>query len=77
MYLLSFNIVDTGGFLHTGEYRKFHMAYEAKNFKSAGQLLLSLLTARIAPQSFLMVLLTDALPLLQAEEVCVIVPHTP
>ncbi|MEQ2236481.1 Nucleoporin nup85 [Ilyodon furcidens] len=52
-----------------GKYREFHKLYGEKRFKEAAKLLLSLMTAKIAPQSFWMTLLTDALPLLEQTEV--------
>ncbi|KAM4530139.1 nuclear pore complex protein Nup85 [Odontesthes bonariensis] len=52
-----------------GKYREFHKLYEEKHFKEAAKLLLSLMTAKIAPRSFWMTLLTDALPLLEQKEV--------
>lgn len=52
-----------------GKYREFHKLYGEKRFVEAAKLLLSLMTAKIAPQSFWMTLLTDALPLLEQKEV--------
>lgn len=52
-----------------GKYREFHKLYEEKRFGEAAKLLLSLMTAKIAPRSFWMTLLTDALPLLEQKEV--------
>ncbi|XP_072225877.1 nuclear pore complex protein Nup85 [Leuresthes tenuis] len=52
-----------------GKYREFHKLYEEKCFREAAKLLLSLMTAKIAPRSFWMTLLTDALPLLEQKEV--------
>uniref|UniRef100_A0A1A7WRF3 Nuclear pore complex protein Nup85 n=1 Tax=Iconisemion striatum TaxID=60296 RepID=A0A1A7WRF3_9TELE len=52
-----------------GKYREFHKLYGEKRFRDAAKLLLSLMTAKIAPQSFWMTLLTDALPLLEQKEV--------
>ena len=34
----------------TGKYREFHKMYEDGDFKAAASLLLSLLTARLAPK---------------------------
>ncbi|PNI32402.1 NUP85 isoform 6, partial [Pan troglodytes] len=39
-----------------------------KRFADAASLLLSLMTSRIAPRSFWMTLLTDALPLLEQKQ---------
>uniref|UniRef100_A0A665VIU9 Nuclear pore complex protein Nup85 n=1 Tax=Echeneis naucrates TaxID=173247 RepID=A0A665VIU9_ECHNA len=55
-----------------GKYREFHKLYGEKRFREAAKLLLSLMTAKIAPRSFWMTLLTDALPLLEQKEVS---PH--
>uniref|UniRef100_A0AAY5EPM6 Nuclear pore complex protein Nup85 n=1 Tax=Electrophorus electricus TaxID=8005 RepID=A0AAY5EPM6_ELEEL len=52
-----------------GKYREFHRLYGENKFTEAGKLLLSLMTAKIAPRSFWMTLLTDALPLLEQKEV--------
>ncbi|NXX80533.1 NUP85 protein, partial [Urocolius indicus] len=52
-----------------GKYREFHRLYGEQRFKEAAQLLLMLMTAHIAPCSFWMTLLTDALPLLEQKEV--------
>ncbi|XP_070779402.1 nuclear pore complex protein Nup85 isoform X2 [Enoplosus armatus] len=52
-----------------GKYREFHKLYGEKRFTEAAKLLLSLMTAKIAPRSFWMTLLTDALPLLEQKEV--------
>uniref|UniRef100_A0A4W4DRN3 Nuclear pore complex protein Nup85 n=1 Tax=Electrophorus electricus TaxID=8005 RepID=A0A4W4DRN3_ELEEL len=56
-----------------GKYREFHRLYGENKFTEAGKLLLSLMTAKIAPRSFWMTLLTDALPLLEQKESCVFV----
>eukprot|EP00058_Branchiostoma_floridae_P021573 XP_002607063.1 hypothetical protein BRAFLDRAFT_118686 [Branchiostoma floridae] len=52
-----------------GKYREFHRLHEEWEFKSAANLLLQLLTNRMAPKKFWLTLLTDALPLLESEEV--------
>lgn len=52
-----------------GKYREFHRLYGEKRFAEAARLLLTLMTAHIAPCSFWMTLLTDALPLLEQKEV--------
>uniref|UniRef100_A0A8B9SVX1 Nuclear pore complex protein Nup85 n=1 Tax=Anas platyrhynchos TaxID=8839 RepID=A0A8B9SVX1_ANAPL len=51
-----------------GKYREFHRLYGEKRFSEAAKLLLMLMTAHIAPCSFWMTLLTDALPLLEQKE---------
>uniref|UniRef100_A0A2K6JQH3 Nuclear pore complex protein Nup85 n=1 Tax=Rhinopithecus bieti TaxID=61621 RepID=A0A2K6JQH3_RHIBE len=52
-----------------GKYREFHRMYGEKRFADAASLLLSLMTSGIAPRSFWMTLLTDALPLLEQKQV--------
>ncbi|XP_074080705.1 nuclear pore complex protein Nup85 isoform X2 [Macrotis lagotis] len=52
-----------------GKYREFHRLYGEKRFADAASLLLSLMTSQIAPRSFWMTLLTDALPLLEQKQV--------
>ncbi|XP_004860704.1 nuclear pore complex protein Nup85 isoform X1 [Heterocephalus glaber] len=52
-----------------GKYREFHRLYGEKRFSEASSLLLSLMTSQIAPRSFWMTLLTDALPLLEQKQV--------
>ncbi|XP_073901262.1 nuclear pore complex protein Nup85 isoform X1 [Castor canadensis] len=52
-----------------GKYREFHRLYGEKRFSDAASLLLSLMTSQIAPHSFWMTLLTDALPLLEQKQV--------
>ncbi|XP_068833237.1 nuclear pore complex protein Nup85 isoform X3 [Capricornis sumatraensis] len=51
-----------------GKYREFHRLYGEKRFVDAASLLLSLMTSQIAPRSFWMTLLTDALPLLEQKQ---------
>uniref|UniRef100_A0A6I8SGL1 Nuclear pore complex protein Nup85 n=1 Tax=Xenopus tropicalis TaxID=8364 RepID=A0A6I8SGL1_XENTR len=52
-----------------GKYREFHRMYSQEQFSEAASLLLSLMTARIAPCSFWLTLLLDALPLLEQKQV--------
>lgn len=59
-----------------GKYREFHRLYGETKFTEAAKLLLSLMTAKIAPRSFWMTLLTDALPLLEQQEVIFSVNQT-
>ncbi|XP_053087338.1 nuclear pore complex protein Nup85-like [Pangasianodon hypophthalmus] len=59
-----------------GKYREFHRLYGEKKFTEAAKLLLSLMTAKIAPRSFWMTLLIDALPLLEQKEVIFSVDQT-
>lgn len=52
-----------------GKYREFHKMYEEGNFHEAANLLISLLTSKLAPQRLWLTLLTDTLPLLEHKEV--------
>ncbi|XP_041073319.1 nuclear pore complex protein Nup85 isoform X1 [Carcharodon carcharias] len=52
-----------------GKYCEFHKLYGEMQFAKAADLLLSLMTARIAPRSFWMMLLLDALPMMEQKEV--------
>lgn len=52
-----------------GKYQEFHRMYNDQQFDEAACLLLSLMTARIAPCSFWLTLLLDALPLLEQQQV--------
>ncbi|XP_078257347.1 nuclear pore complex protein Nup85 [Rhinoraja longicauda] len=52
-----------------GKYCEFHKLYGEMQFVEAAKLLLLLMTARIAPRSFWMTLLLDALPLMEQKEV--------
>ncbi|CAH1795134.1 unnamed protein product [Owenia fusiformis] len=52
-----------------GKYREFHKLYEDGDFIAAASLLLSLLSSRMAPRKFWLTLLTDALPLLERDQV--------
>ncbi|XP_067860560.1 nuclear pore complex protein Nup85 [Heptranchias perlo] len=52
-----------------GKYCEFHKLYGETKFEEAAKLLLSLMTARIAPRSFWMTLLLDALPLMEQKQV--------
>ncbi|PIK46116.1 putative nuclear pore complex protein [Apostichopus japonicus] len=51
------------------KYRDFHRLYEEAEFAEAGELLLSLIEANLAPKQFMLILLTDALPLLELDVV--------
>jgi nuclear pore complex protein Nup85 len=52
-----------------GKYREYHKLYANKEYTEAATLLLSLLTARVAPKRFWSMLLLDAVPLLEADKV--------
>lgn len=54
-----------------GQYREFHKLYEDGDIQEAAILLVSLLSARLAPKAFWVTLLCDALPLLEAEQVVI------
>ncbi|PSN44565.1 Nuclear pore complex protein Nup85 [Blattella germanica] len=52
-----------------GKYCEFHQLYIAGEFREAAVLLVSLLASRLAPKTFWMTLLTDALPLLESNDI--------
>jgi len=52
-----------------GKYREFHQLYAENDFAAATSLLVSLLSSRLAPTSFWLTLLMDALPLLESPEI--------
>ncbi|XP_004927204.2 nuclear pore complex protein Nup85 [Bombyx mori] len=54
--------------LFLGKYCEFHRMYKNKEFRKAAQLLISLITSKIAPDFFWETLLLDALPLLESDE---------
>ena len=56
---------DTLTFL--GKYREFHTLYADSKLEQAAKLLVSLISAKLAPEYFWPVLLVDALPLLGAD----------
>nr|CAH7742098.1 unnamed protein product [Callosobruchus chinensis] len=51
-----------------GKYFEFHKLYQSQKYKEAANLLVSLLASKIIPKYFWYVLLTDAIPLLESEE---------
>lgn len=51
------------------KYREFHQLYTNKNFHHAANILVQLLTSKLAPKSFWKPLLLDSLPLLESDEV--------
>ncbi|XP_019867827.2 nuclear pore complex protein Nup85 [Aethina tumida] len=52
-----------------GKYYEFHKLYQAAEYKEAGNLLISLLASKIIPNYFWYVLLVEAIPLLESEEI--------
>lgn len=59
------------------KYRDFHELYANKaTWSEAAQILVGLLTSDVTPESFLTVLLVDALPLVQAPELYFSMPET-
>ncbi|XP_037293856.1 nuclear pore complex protein Nup85 [Manduca sexta] len=54
--------------LFLGKYCDFHRLYKDREFKKAAQLLVSLITSKIAPDYFWETLLLDTLPLLESDE---------
>lgn len=51
-----------------GKYNEFHKLYQAGEYKECGHLLISLLASKIVPKYFWSVLLSEAIPLLESEE---------
>lgn len=52
-----------------GKYCEFHQLYQNREMRKAAQLLCNLLTWKISPKYFWLTLLTDALPLLESQDV--------
>ncbi|XP_019697950.1 nuclear pore complex protein Nup85 isoform X2 [Harpegnathos saltator] len=52
-----------------GKYCEFHQMYGIGEFREAASLLVSLLVSNLTPKYFWSILLTDAIPLLEAEDV--------
>jgi hypothetical protein len=50
-------------------YKQFHELYREKHYKKAGSLLIQLLTSEIAPKTFWCIILIDAVPLLESEQI--------
>ncbi|OUM64741.1 hypothetical protein PIROE2DRAFT_34865, partial [Piromyces sp. E2] len=50
-------------------YKQFHELYKEKQYKKAGSLLIQLLTSEIAPKTFWCIILIDAVPLLESEQI--------
>jgi nuclear pore complex protein Nup85 len=51
-----------------GKYYEFHKLYQAKEYREAASLLISLLESKIVPNFFWSTLLTETIPLLECEE---------
>ncbi|CAD6215897.1 GSCOCG00000714001-RA-CDS [Cotesia congregata] len=52
-----------------GKYCEFHQMYEIREFKEAARLLIALIISNLTPKYFWSTLLTDAIPLLESDEV--------
>ncbi|XP_044758676.1 nuclear pore complex protein Nup85 [Coccinella septempunctata] len=52
-----------------GKYYEFHKLYQERQFKEAGNLLIKLLESKIIPKYFWYILLLEAIPLLESEEI--------
>lgn len=52
-----------------GKYCEFHQMYEIGEYKEAARLLVSLIISNLTPKYFWSILLTDAIPLLEADEI--------
>jgi len=65
------SMLITNSLTFLAKYREFHTLYDSGDLHSATTLLHSLISSRLAPKSFWMTLLYDALPLLKLEKVFV------
>lgn len=52
-----------------GKYYEFHKLYQERQFKEAGSLLIKLLESKIIPKYFWYILLLEAIPLLESEDI--------
>eukprot|EP00833_Pecoramyces_ruminatium_P010673 jgi/Orpsp1_1/1184705/evm.model.c7180000090652.1 len=50
-------------------YKQFHELYKEKQYNKAGNLLIQMLTSEIAPKNFWSIILVDAIPLLESEQI--------
>lgn len=74
--LSNFDLLDNLGscmlasdrLIFLGKYCEFHKVYQAKDYKEAAGLIVSLISSKITPRYFWVTLLTDALPLLECDE---------
>ncbi|KAH9520095.1 Nucleoporin nup85 [Bulinus truncatus] len=70
------SMLITNSLTFLGKYREFHTLYNKGDIRGASDLLLSLISSRLAPKSFWMTMLMDALPLLNLPEVVLNVGQT-
>ncbi|XP_044253576.1 nuclear pore complex protein Nup85 [Tribolium madens] len=62
-------IMASDRLIFLGKYYEFHKLYQAKEYKEAASLLVSLLESNLIPNFFWNILLTDAIPLLECEKI--------
>lgn len=70
------SMLVTNSLTFLAKYREFHTLYDAGEVHTAATLLLSLISSRLAPKTFWMTLLYDALPLLNLDKVLISVQQT-
>ncbi|GFR99816.1 nuclear pore complex protein Nup85-like [Elysia marginata] len=70
------SMLITNSLTFLGKYREFHTMYDSGDLEGASSLLLSLISSRLAPKTFWMTLLMDALPLLDLPKVILNIQQT-
>ncbi|KAK3767993.1 hypothetical protein RRG08_016888 [Elysia crispata] len=70
------SMLITNSLTFLGKYREFHTMYDKGDLEGASSLLLSLISSRLAPKTFWMTLLMDALPLLNLPKVILNIQQT-
>ncbi|CAL1529891.1 unnamed protein product [Lymnaea stagnalis] len=70
------SMLVTNSLTFLGKYREFHTLYDKGDIQGATSLLLSLISSRLAPKTFWMTMLMDALPLLNLPQVVLNVQQT-
>ncbi|KAK9703993.1 Nucleoporin nup85 [Basidiobolus ranarum] len=66
---IGYDAVFSDRLVFLADYRSFHELYKAGKYMEAGKLLRKLLESEYAPKKFWPVLLVDAIPLLEGEEI--------
>ncbi|XP_031849160.1 nuclear pore complex protein Nup75 [Nomia melanderi] len=66
---LGFCMMASDRLTFLGKYCEFHQMYRIGEFKEAASLLVSLLVSNLTPKYFWSILLSDAIPLLEAEDI--------
>ncbi|XP_076651804.1 nuclear pore complex protein Nup75 [Halictus rubicundus] len=68
---LGFCMMASDRLTFLGKYCEFHQMYNIGEFKEAASLLVSLLVSNLTPKYFWSILLSDAIPLLEAQDVII------